>query len=213
MLEDISGEQIKEQFKSNSKVRLITMIVGGLIVLVLGYFLYRQFIWKPANEKSKETYWAGLNYASKDSTALAIEELKIQVNKYDGKIGGEVAQFVYARQLMSEGSFEAALKELKGVDVSDTYVAIMASGLQADCLSEMGDYEKAYTSYMKAANMADNEYTTPMYLMKAGLCAEETKNFDKATEAYEKIRDDYTGFASQKSIEKYIARAKNKTTK
>ncbi|MGB0915536.1 MAG: tetratricopeptide repeat protein, partial [Crocinitomicaceae bacterium] len=138
---------------------------------------------------------------------------KIQVNKYDGKIGGEVAQFVYARQLMSEGSFEAALKELKGVDVSDTYVAIMASGLQADCLSEMGDYEKAYTSYMKAANMADNEYTTPMYLMKAGLCAEETKNFDKATEAYEKIRDDYTGFASQKSIEKYIARAKNKTTK
>ena len=213
MLEDISGEQIKEQFKSNNKVRLISMIVGGLIIIVLGFFLYRQFMWKPANEKSKETNWAGINYAAKDSTALAIDELKAHVNQYDGKVGGEVSQFVYARQLMANGEFEAALKELKGVDVTDTYVAVMAKGLQADCQSEMGDYEKAYSSYMSAANANDNEFTTPMYLMKAGLCAEETNNFDKATEAYQTIKDNYSGFASQKAIDKYLARAKNKTTK
>lgn len=213
MLEDISGEKIKEQFNSNKSVRLITIIVGGLIILALGYFLYLQFMWKPANEKSKDFYWAGLSYASKDSTALAIDELKIQVNKYDGKIGGEVSQFVYARQLIAKGSFEEALKELKGVDVSDTYVSVLTEGLQGDCFSELGNYEKAYAGYMNAANMINNEFTTPIYLMKAGLCAEETKNFDEAAEAYQKIKNDYTVFASQKSIEKYIARAKNKKTK
>ena len=36
MLEDISGEKIKEQFKSNNQLRLITVIVGGIIVIVLG---------------------------------------------------------------------------------------------------------------------------------------------------------------------------------
>lgn len=213
MLEDISGEKIKEQFQSNSKVRLVTMIVGGLIVLVLGYFLYRQFIWEPINEESKENYWVGLNHAAKDSTDLAIEELNIQKNKYNGKAGGEISQFIYARQLMVKGSFEEALNELKGVDVSDSYVAVMAEGLQADCLSEMGNYGKAYASYMNAANMNDNDLTTPMYLMKAGLCAEETKNFAEATEVYQRIKDNYVAFASQKSIEKYIARAKNKITK
>ena len=213
MLEDISGEKIKEQFRSNKTVRLITLTVSILIILVVGYFLYLQFIWGPADDKSKENYWVGLNYASKDSTDLAIEELKLQANKYDGKIGGEISQFLYARQLMIQGSFEEALKELKKVDISNTYIAVMAEGLQADCMSELGNYEEAYTIYMNAARMSNNEFTSPMYLMKAGLCAEETKNFDKATEAYKEIKNNYAAFGSQKSIEKYIARAKNKTTK
>ena len=213
MLEDISGEQIKEQFKSNKKLRLVTMIVGGLIVLILGYFLYKQFVWKPANEKSKDSYWVGLNYATADSTEMAIDELRVQVKNNDGKIGGEVAQFVLARQLMAKGEFKDALKELENVDLSDAYVSIMAKGLSADCHSELKDYEKAANLYLEAADASDNEFTAPMYLMKAGLCAEELKDFTMATECYERIRDNYTSFASQKAIDKYVARAKNKTTK
>lgn len=213
MLEDISGEKIKEQFKSNNQLKLITMIVGGVIVIVLGYFAYIQFMWKPDNDKSKDSYWIGLNYATSDSTDMAIEELESQVKKFDGKVGGEVAQFVLARQLMSKGEYKDALKELEGVDVSDIYVSTMAKGLKADCHSELKEYEKAANLYLEAADANDNEFTTPMYLMKAGLCAEEIKDFAMATECYEKIRDNYTSFASQKAIEKYIARAKNKTTK
>lgn len=213
MLEDISGEKIKEQFKSNNKLRLITIVVGGIIVIVLGYFAYLQFMWKPDNDKSKDSYWAGLNYASSDSTDLAIDELEAQVKKFDGKVGGEVAQFVLARQYMAKGEFKNALKELENVDLSDAYVSVMTKGLQADCHSELKDYEKAANLYLEAADASENEFTTPMYLFKAGLCAEELKDFTKATECYEKIRDNYTSFASQKAIDKYVARAKNKTTK
>ena len=213
MLEDISGEKIKDEFKSNNKLRLITIAVGAIIVLVLGYFAYRQFMWKPDNDKSKDSYWAGLNYASADSTDMAIEELETQVKKFDGKIGGEVAQFVLARQLMAKGEFKDAMKELESVDVSDAYVSIMAKGLRADCHSELKEYEKAANLYLEAAEESDNDFTSPMYLMKAGLCAEEIKDFTMATECYEKIRDNYTSFASQKAIDKYVARAKNKTTK
>ena len=214
MLEDITGEQIKQQFKSNKKLRMTTMIIGGLAVVVLGFFIYRQFIWNPANEKSKDSYWEGLNLAvAPDSTDAAIDELSAAVKKYDGKIGGEVAQFVYARQLMEKGEFKKAITELEGVDVSDTYVHVMAIGLQADCHSELKEYEKAANMYVEAAEMNDNEFTSPIYLLKAGLCAEEIKNFEKAVECYEKIKDNYTGFASQKQIDKYLARAKAKTTK
>ena len=213
MLEDISGEQIKEQFKSNKTLRMVTMIVGGLIVLVLAYFAYRQFMWKPANEKSKDAYWAGLNYAAKDSTDLAIDELKVQVKKYDGKIGGEVSQFVLARQLMNAGEFENAIKELNDVDVEDTYVQVMAIGLKADAYSELENYVEAAKLYKEAASINANELTTPMYLMKAGLCLEEINNFEKATDCYKEIKIDYPTFASQKQIEKYIARTENKTTK
>ena len=209
MLEDITGEEIKRQFKSNKTLRFVTIGVGALVIGILGYFLYRQFVVKPANEKSKNSYWEGLNYAKADSTDLAIEYLESEVKKYDGRIGGEVAQFVLGRQLMEKKKFKAAIEQLEGVDTEDTYVSIMAVGLQADCLSEMKKYEDAANKYVEAADMLENDLTTPMYLMKAGLCSEEIKNFPKAAEFYQRIIDDYPSYAGQYQIEKYLAKASN----
>lgn len=210
MLEDITGQELKRQFKSNKVLRYVTLGVGILVIGILGYLLYRQFVYKPANEKSKDSYWEGLNYAVKDSTALAIDYLESEVKKYDGKVGGEVAQFVLGRQLMANKDFKGAMKQLEDVDVEDTYISIMAVGLQADCLSEMKKYEDAANKYLEAANMLENDFTTPMYLMKAGLCAEEIKNFPKAAEFYQRIVDDFPSYAGQNQVEKYLSRASNK---
>jgi tetratricopeptide (TPR) repeat protein len=114
---------------------------------------------------------------------------------------------------MNKGQYKKALEELEGVEVSDTYVSAMVLGLQGDCHSEMKDFEKAGVMYLEAAGVNENELTTPMYLFKAGLCAEKVKDFEKALECYTKIKDDYPSYGSQKSIEKYVARASNKTTK
>lgn len=210
MLENLSPKEFKSQFKSNKNLRMITIGVGAIIALILGYFLYKQFIWAPANDKSKDAYYAGLNYAAKDSVDQAIDELKPVVSKYDGKQGGELAQFVLARQYMAKGEFKKALDELDGVDVNDTYVAIYTIGLQGDCYSEMKKYQDAMDLYMEAAEKVDNEKTTPEYLFKAGLCAEELKDFEKAKELYTRIKDNYLSFSGTKTIDKYIARVNNK---
>jgi tetratricopeptide (TPR) repeat protein len=213
MLENFTFQDLKNKFNNDKNFKMITYLVGSVLVLIIGYFGYRQFIWKPANEKSKDAYWVGLNYAAQDSTDLAIEELEPVVKKYDGKIGGENAQFVLARQYMSKGEFKKALTELEGVNVNDTYLAAMAVGLQGDCHSEMKDYAKAGELYLEAASVNENEFTSPLYLFKAGLCAEKEKDFAKAVESYTKIKDDFPTYATQKAIEKYIARASNKIVK
>jgi len=213
MLENLSGEEIKNQFKSNKKLKLVTFIVGGAAVIALGYFVYLQMFWNPANEESKDKYWPGLNAAAADSTDLALELLKPVKTKYDGKIGGEIAQFVYARQLMAKGEYQLAIEDLEGVDVEDTYISVMAIGLKADCLSEMEKYEEAANLYLEAADMKDNDYLTPTYLKKAGLCAEQLKDFKMATECYQRIKDNYLDFARTNSIDKYLARASSQETK
>lgn len=214
MFENLSGENLKNEFKKNKNVRLASYAIGGVLVLALGYFVYHSFIYKPANEKSKEAGYIGLNYAAMDSTDLAIEDLSGVVKKFDGKIGGEVAQFALARQLMNKSQFQKALDELDGVDVEDTYVRIYAVGLQGDCLSEMKKYEEAVSKYMKASKMDNNDYTTPMYLFKAALLTEQKLNDPKAAaEMYTEIRDNYLQFGNQKSIDRYIERAKNKKVK
>ena len=211
MFENFSFEDFKRQLKENNKLRFTTYGLGTLIVLSLGYFTYRQFVWEPSNEKSKDAYWSGLNYAAKDSTDQAIALLEPAVKNYDGKEGGELAQFVLARQYMAKGDFTKALEELEGVDIEDTYLSIYKIGLQGDCKSELKKYDEALNLYIEAAELNENEKTSPEYLFKAGLVAElELKDFAKATEMYEKIRDNYATYAQQKAIEKYIARASNK---
>jgi predicted negative regulator of RcsB-dependent stress response len=210
MLENISGSSLKEEFKSNNKLRLITYSIGGAVVLVLGYFLYKQFIFAPANEKSKASYFEGLNYADKDSTDAAIDVLTPVVKNYDGKIGGEIAQFTLARQYMAKGQFNKAIEELEGVDVSDTYVSVMAIGLQGDCLSEMKKYTDAAELYIKASEENENDFTTPTYIFKAAMCAEKVNDSETALTLYKKIEDNYPDFANQKSIKKYIARSTKK---
>ncbi|TNE54154.1 MAG: tetratricopeptide repeat protein [Bacteroidetes bacterium] len=213
MLEDITGQDIKNEFKKNKTLRMVSIGVGAVVLIILGYFLYKQFIWKPANEKSMDSYYAGLNYAAKDSTNQAISELSRVVKKYDGKVGGELAQFVLARQHMEKGEFKKALEELQDVNVDDQFVAVYSIGLQGDCYSEMGNYKMAIELYEEAAHTNENEKTSPEYLFKAGLCAEEMKNPEKAHALYNEIKDNYRDFANYKTIDKYIARVANQRKK
>ena len=207
------GQKIAEEFKSNKKLKMTTYIVGGILLLSILFFAYRQFIWKPANDDSKNSYWIGLNYAGIDSTNLAMEEFETAVNQYDGKIGGEVSQFLLGRQLMEQGEFEDALNELSSVNLKDTYLSSLVVKLQADCYSELKDYEKAANLYLEAAEINPNENTTPEILFSAGQCAEEINNFEKALECYQKIKDEYPSSTKGMSIEKYIARVEFKTIK
>ena len=210
MLENLSGKDFKSQFKENKTLRLVTISVSAVVVVTLGYFAYSKFISEPRDVKSRDSYWSGLNYASMDSTDLAIEKLKKPAKDFDGKTGGENAQFVLARQYMNKGEFKKALSELEDVDVNDTYVSIYTLGLQGDCKSELGNYKEAKDLYMEAADKNDNEKTSPEFLFKAALCAEELKDNKGAEELYVRIKENYLSFSQQKSIDKYIARVKNK---
>lgn len=213
MLENISSEEIKSQFKSNKKLRLVTIIIGGAIVLIAGYFLYRQFVVKPKNEKSQDAYWEGMNLVAKDSTDASIEVLTSVVKKYDGYVGGENAQYLLGAQLMKKGEFKKAAETLEGVNVDDTYISAMAIGLQGDCYSELGQYQEAVEKYIKASETNTNEMTTPNYLFKAALCAEELKDYEAALGYYTTIKDEYTTFANRKTIDKYIARVSSTKAK
>jgi predicted negative regulator of RcsB-dependent stress response len=205
-----SFNDITRQFKENKKLRLITAVVIGLIVGILGYILYKQFVYAPNNQKANEGYYRGLNLAAKDSVDAAIAELEPFVKKNDGYEGGEVAEFTLARQYMAKGDFKKALKLLEGVKLKDTYGPAMALGLQGDCYSEMGKFKDALEMYEDAADVNENEWTTPTYLFKAGQVAEEIKDYAKAKELYERINQDYYMFGQQKTIDKYIARVSNK---
>lgn len=210
MIEQLSFEDLKNKFNTNKSFKLGTYIIGGLIAAVVVYFSYRQFIWGPANEKSNDGWWVALNYITKDSTDQAIRVLEPFVKSNDGKTGGEIAQYLLATQYMEKGKFSAALDMLDGVNLKDTYVSTMSIGLQGDCYSQLKKYNDALSSYTQAADKEDNEFTTPMYLFKAGLVCEQLNKKAEAAVHYQRIKDDYPNYASTKTIDRYIARCATK---
>lgn len=213
MSEEITKEEIIEQFKGNKVLKAITIAVGVLVVGILAYFAYNTFIAKPNELASNAQSARGIMLLEKDSLSLAIEELEIHVNEYNGYTGGEVAQFGLASAYFKNGEFELALSTLEDVKLEDIYLSTMAIGMQGDCYSEMEDFQSAVDKYVLAAEKDKNDLTTPMYLFKAGLNAEAAKDFRKAAEFYNRINDEYTSYATQNGIEKYIARAENSSTK
>jgi len=209
MSDNITKEEIIEQFKGNKILKYSTYVVGGIAVVVLAVLSYQKFVSGPKEDASKSEIANGIMYLEKDSTILATEEFEYLVSEYNGYKGGEVAQYALGNLYFEQGDYEAALKELKGVKLDDTYLMTLAIGTQGDCYSELGDYKNAVKMYVKAAERIKNETTTPMFYFKAGLNAEEAGDFSKAAEYYKIVKSDYLSFASQKGIDKYITRAEN----
>ncbi|MEX2483434.1 MAG: tetratricopeptide repeat protein [Brumimicrobium sp.] len=209
MSKDITKEELIDQFKGNKLLKYSTIVVGVIAVVVLVVLAYQNFISEPKNQASKAEISTGILYLEKDSTKAAIEEFEILTSEYDGYAGGEISQYALGNLYFKQGDYEAALNELKGVKIGDTYLQTLAIGTQGDCYSELGEYESAVKMYIKAAERQENEITTPMFYFKAGLNAEEVGDYEKAAEFYKKIKEKYLTFSSQKGIEKYISRAEN----
>jgi len=51
MTENFSLEDLKQKYKNSKSFRLSSIAIGTLALIVIGYLGYRQFMWKPANEK------------------------------------------------------------------------------------------------------------------------------------------------------------------
>lgn len=202
------GENFLENLKNNKKYKFATYAIVGVLVIVAAYFLYKEYVYKPSNERSKTIYWPEMVMMQNDSLDFALDGFQSYAKKYDGKAGGEVSSYLAGRILMDKGEFEMALKYLEDAELTDVYVATMVIGLQGDCYSELGNYKKAVELYEKAAKRKPNDYTSPRYLMKAALVYEmELKNLDKAKACYEQVKKDYFEFSKTVNIDKYIARA------
>ena len=73
-------------------------------------------------------------------------------------------------------------------------------------LDQAGD---ALGYYEQAVAHNANEYSTPMYLYKAGIAALELKQNDKALQHFQRIKDDFSKSDEAATIDAFIGMAKN----
>lgn len=189
---------------------------GAIVAIVLGYFAYNQLVTKPHVEESHEAYWnAFYEYQENDSTGLAItgndnfQGFEDIATEYDGTPGGEIAYYALATTAMDSGQWDNALGYLDECDFEDVMIGTLVIGMKGDCNVELGNYEEAAQFFEEAAKREENEFTTPMFLKKAGLVYEELGDMESAVTAYQKIKDNWGEAVEAGDIDKYIVRAQN----
>ena len=189
---------------------------GAIVAIVLGYFAYNQLVSKPHIEESHEAYWnAFYEYQENDSLGLAVtgnenfQGFEDVASEYDGTPGGEIANYALATTAMEKQEWDNALAYLEDCDFEDVMIGTMVIGMKGDCNVELGNYEEAAKYFEEAAKREPNEYTSPMFLKKAGLVYEELGDMESAVNAYQKIKDEWASAVEASDIDKYIVRAQN----
>lgn len=105
-------------------------------------------------------------------------------------------------------NMKKAVKMLDSFNGKDQMVAPAILGAAGNCYAQLGQLDKAASTLMSAADKADNNTLSPIFLMQAGEILVKQGKYDDAVDAYTKIKDKYFQSYQAMDIDKYIEQAK-----
>lgn len=201
------SEVFLEKYKN-----IIYGVLGGILLLGGGIY-YVNGVYLPAKqEEALNMMYVAERYFENDSLDLAIngdgnfpgfEEI---ADDYGWTKAGNLAHYYLGISYLRKGQFEDAITHLEDFSSDDVMLSAVALGATGDAYLELDQKDKALSYYEKAASKNANDFTSPVYLLRAGELAEELGQNDKALEFYEKIKSDYKQTSEGQNIDKYIAR-------
>ena len=190
----------------------LTIIVLAIIIIVGGYLGYKRFVVTPKENEAKSQMWMAEQHFAKDSFNLALMGdgnylgfLDI-IDEYGITKSANLANYYSGICYLHLGQYEDAIEYLKQFESDDKMIAPIAYGAIGDAYLELENTDDALVFYKKAVNVSENNFTTPVYLMKLGFIYEQNQEYKKALEVYKRIEKDFPSSSEGRQISKNIAR-------
>ena len=193
-------------------------IIGGVvavIIIVAGFIMYKNLYAEPREEKAQAALFKGQEYFEQDAFEQALNGdsigyagfLKV-ADDYSGTKAANLAKAYAGICYAQLGKYEDAVKMLDSFDGSDQMVAPAILGAAGNCYAQLGQLDKAASTLLSAADKADNNTLSPIFLLQAGEILVKQGKYDDALNAYTKIKDKYFQSYQAMDIDKYIEQAK-----
>jgi len=202
-----------EQFIEDNQ-KILTIIVAAIVIIIGGYLLLKRFYLMPLNKEAQSQMYVAQQYFESDSFRLALEGdgnylgfIDI-MDEYRLTRAGKLARYYSGISYLHLEDYESAIDHLKKFKTKDVLIAPIATGAIGDAKVELGEMEEAVEWYLKAAKNYENEFTTPIYLLKAGEIYEKLGKYEQAFELYTRIEKDFPQSTEGRNIEKYITRTR-----
>ena len=209
--ESVENALSKTEHYIEENQKSLTIIVAAIIIIVGGYLGYKRFVVTPKENEAKAQMWMAEQYFQRDSFRLALDGdgnylgfLDI-TEEYGITKSANLANYYSGISYLHLGEYENAIEYLKQFESDDEMVSPIAYGAIGDAYLELGNKDEALSFYKKAVNDSENEFTTPIYLMKVAFVHKENGDFSKALEAYKRIEKEFPNTTEGRQVEKYIA--------
>lgn len=201
--------------------KYIFVIIGLVAVIVLGSLGYKEFIAQPKQTAAMNDMFQAQKYFDEAVTGTAKDSLyNLALNGGEGKFGmldiieeysgtpsANLASYYAGTAYLRLKDYKNAVEHLSNFKSDDEVLAPLAKGNIGDAFVQLNQPEDALGYYEKAAEMRNNEYTTPMYLFKAGTIALDLGQADKALTYFKRIKDDYSNSTEASKVEVFIGKA------
>jgi tetratricopeptide (TPR) repeat protein len=196
-----SGEEVIAKAKDfwTKYSKLILGVGTALIVLVGGFFVYKNFFQKPKEEKAAEAMFKAEDYYRKDSVNFALNGdgqslgfLKI-ISKYSGTDAANLAHFYAGSCYIKLDDNANAIKHLKDFSTDAKQIQQRAYKLLGDASADLGKNADALNYYKKAArHFEKDEANSAEALFLAAYFADRVlKNQKEAIELFKELKEKY----------------------
>jgi len=188
-------------------------IIGAAVVVVIlvgGFFGYKQFIQVPNEEKATEALFKAEQWFEVDSLNYVLEGdgqytgVLHVINKYGSTKAGNLARYYAGLSYLKLGDFPNAIKNLEAFNGAQTPFEALAFGALGDAYMESGDNEKGISFYKKASANTKDEFIAPLYLYRAArACAFAEKN-EEAITLFQQLKKDFPFSAQAREVDKQL---------
>ncbi len=216
---DQGASKTEAWIEKNQKPLLIFIIL--VAVGVVGYFAYDRYIKAPKETEAMNEMFQAQSYWEQALTAPAkdsLYNLSLQggegkygfldiIDNYGGTKAANLAHYYAGMAYLNTNKYQEAIAQLDKFKSDDEILAPLAKGAIGDAFAQLNQNEDALKYYEEAANMRTNEFTTPRFLLKAGIAAMAVNKTDKAMAHFKKIVDDYPKSPEATKAEIYTGRA------
>ncbi len=202
----------------------IIYISTAIILLAGGWLVYKYMFKLPKEEKANDAvfvvqkYFADFSNSQKDSSKTVLANVVLNgdgansgtlkfISKYDGTNAANLCNYYAGASYLYLKQFDKAIKYLKDFDTDAPQIKSRAYGMIGDAYAELKKNSDALDFYKKAADVNEkDEFTSPEFLLRAGMFAESIGNKKEAIELYKKIKTNYPLSDRAANIDKYLAR-------
>lgn len=196
---DREALQTERFLEKNSKV--LTAVLGALILGVLGYFAYQQFVVAPKNQEATLGYLAaqknlqqGKEKEALGGTSAANPGFLGTANNFSGTAVGKLSAYNAGLLKFKEGKYQEAYDLLDKFSSGNKALMAMKYGAMADCMANLNKNDDALSLLDKAASASDDAYTSYYFTKKAGVVALALKKNAEAKKYFATIDEKYKDY-------------------
>lgn len=203
---DLDKEALNIESFLEKNARALSIGFGVLILAVLGWFGYQQFILGPKNEEATRSYLAAQKNLADGKEDIALGGKSVAnpgfigtYDEYGSTKVGKLSAYNAGLIEFKKGNYQKAYDLLDKFSSGNKVLVALKYGAMADCLSNLNKADDALAMADKASSASDDPYTSYYFTKKAGMLALALKKNADAKKYFSTIDEKYQDYDNGQS--------------